>query len=186
MSSSSYKSLWLLIEDYMEFVQYCSSSGLVHGTQALRRTVFSQCLGSRGRLRRLNWLQSTRWPPLIIDQSLLSPITAFHILAIPTIEPEISNRTCTWDIDYVTWQNSNPQLILALCVQTAMQPLSHFGAKRAVDNYKVIKSFYDKCTHGVRHGFKIGGAKTMKVSQSLILIYKFIKLYKILIHVFKY
>ena len=43
--------------------------------------------------------------------------------------------------------------------------------------------------HGVRHGFKIGGPKpllNLKVSRSLILIYKFIKLSKILIHAFKY
>ena len=43
--------------------------------------------------------------------------------------------------------------------------------------------------HGVRHGFKIGGAKTIIELESepkLILIYKFIKLSKILIHAFKY
>ena len=43
-------------------------------------------------------------------------------------------------------------------------------------------------SHGVRHGFKTGGGPkpllNMKVSRSLILIY--IKLYKILIHAFKY
>ena len=43
--------------------------------------------------------------------------------------------------------------------------------------------------HGVRHGFKIGGAKTIIELESepkLILIYKFIKLSKILINAFKY
>ena len=46
--------------------------------------------------------------------------------------------------------------------------------------------------HGARHGFKIGGGGrpkpllNLKVSRSLILIYKFIKLSKILIHAFKY
>ena len=47
----------------------------------------------------------------------------------------------------------------------------------------------DGSKHGVRHGFKIGGATTIIELESepkLILIHKFIKLSKILIHAFKY
>ena len=60
---------------------------------------------------------------------------------------------------------------------------------RVERQYQRIAVIGSSQNHGVRHGFKIVGAKTIIELESepkLILIYKFIKLSKILIHAFKY